>query len=285
MLQMGEAIVRRMETLRRPGSFHPGLSMIFSENRSPLFGIMLLELLDRLRPDDDHVLAEAALELRPVGAPPAAVERVGHDLEDDDLVMADLAVLGPQALGRGAGECGEPAEALGELRPHEPVRFRREVVAVVVVERQEELDEVHGRERTGAPRGFAACARSSVLPASPLCFRHRSRRLPKCRSRRGSPRRRPRTAMSRYRPCDRTESRTNALPWMAPPRPAQPPNRKARTAPPASSGWRSPAPAPSRRRQSRTAPAAPGTRSASSGSRPGLRSRRRRSSPALSRRR
>ena len=41
MLQMGEAIVRSMETVRRPGSFHPGSSMIFSENRQPLFGIML----------------------------------------------------------------------------------------------------------------------------------------------------------------------------------------------------------------------------------------------------
>src|SRR4051812_29828105 len=154
MLQMGEAIVRSMETVRRPGSFHPGLSMIFSENRFPLFGIMLLELLDRLRPDDDHVLAEAALELGPVGAPPGAVERVGHDLEDDDLVMADLAVLGPQALGRGAGECGEPAEAPGELRPHEPVGFRREVVAVVVVERQGELDEGHGPGTNGSAARF-----------------------------------------------------------------------------------------------------------------------------------
>src|SRR4051812_8524176 len=154
MLQMGEAIVRSMETVRRPGSFHPGLSMIFSENRFPLFGIMLLELLDRLRPDDDHVLAEAALELGPVGAPPGAVERVGHDLEDDDLVMADLAVLGPQALGRGAGECGEPAEAPGELRPHDPVRFRREVVAVVVVERQEELGEGQGPGTNGSAARF-----------------------------------------------------------------------------------------------------------------------------------
>src|SRR5829696_868107 len=115
---------------------------------------MLLELLDRLRPDDDHVLAEAALELRPVAAPPGAVELVGHDLEDDDLVMARLAVLGPQALGRGAGECGEPAEAPGELRPHDPVRFRREVVAVVVIEREEELDEVHGPGTNGSAARF-----------------------------------------------------------------------------------------------------------------------------------
>ena len=76
---------RRRPRRARPGRWKAATAVLIPES-SPQIREEDLEQLHLARADHDLVLPEAALELGAVAAPPAAVEPVGHHLEDDDLV-------------------------------------------------------------------------------------------------------------------------------------------------------------------------------------------------------
>ena len=75
--------------------------------------------------------------------PPRSVEGLGHDFVDHDVVaLRGFSLFGPETLCGRTSVCRQPAEPLGELGANGLVVRAGKGVAIVVVEREEELDEV-----------------------------------------------------------------------------------------------------------------------------------------------
>ena len=84
--------------------------MILANHREKTGFLRLLQAADFLGADYDLLLGELALKLQAESLPVWAVQLVGHDLDDRDIVPLDIAADGPQALAGGADEAGCPAK-------------------------------------------------------------------------------------------------------------------------------------------------------------------------------
>src|SRR5262249_54905056 len=120
--------------------------------------------------------------------PPCPVEVWRHDLEHHDVVAVGLAFALPQAVRGRAGERRQPAEALAELAAHLRIEFLAERSADVVIQRKQDLNELH--DITSTATAAAACrppARGSAARRHAPGFRQRVdrraawRRRPACR--------------------------------------------------------------------------------------------------------
>lgn len=126
------------------------------------------ESCDGDRTDDDFILGEGLLKPMPICFPPGAVERIRHDLEDDDVVMHRRSLGLDAALGGRACESGDAAEPACQLFPHVRVFMRSEGPSFVVRNRQQDLNEMHGSphshraKRDGVAHHFHW--RDAVLP-------------------------------------------------------------------------------------------------------------------------
>ena len=70
----------------------------------------------RARADNHLLLLEPAFESRSVGAPPIAIEGLGHYLENHDIVTyGAVRVFAPLAFRRGARIGRKPAETVGQF--------------------------------------------------------------------------------------------------------------------------------------------------------------------------
>src|SRR5207237_3280571 len=106
------------------------------------------------RSNDEPFLAEAALERLTKLSPPLAVERVGHHLENHDVVACRGArIVFPHTACRRARVGRHTAEAIGQLAAQLDILARLERMALVVIERQQYLDKIRhwrsGDQRSG----------------------------------------------------------------------------------------------------------------------------------------
>ena len=110
-----------------------------------------LEFLHLVRADEDLLLLQHALQVGPHVGPPSPVERLGHDFDDDELIVFDLACVRrpPSALCGSSGKSREAAELFGE----DDAKLAELSVKGRTPGRQEDLDDMH--EKTNAKRARA----------------------------------------------------------------------------------------------------------------------------------
>src|SRR5262245_32957695 len=95
---------------------------------------------------DDLFLPEIPLETFAIRLAPRGIAVDGHDLELDNLVASGLLVrTRPKTLVGRLGKARQSAEARHELVADPIIGFVQQRMAVIVVDRQEYLDEVHCR--------------------------------------------------------------------------------------------------------------------------------------------
>src|SRR5262249_36975136 len=122
--------------------------------------------------DNDLFLAEHGFEAPAIVSPPGPVELRRHDLEHHDVVAVGPAFVLPQAVGGRAGGRRHPTEALAELAADLGIKFLAECAADVVVQRQQDLNELHGAG-CGSTRQYlwligSSSAGNSVMTRQPL---------------------------------------------------------------------------------------------------------------------
>jgi hypothetical protein len=100
------------------------------------------ETLVRLGTENDLVLAKQLFEFASVGLPPFTIERINHDLDNNDVIALHGAPTFPQPLGRGTSVGGEATEHVRQLRSDRVVSVRLKRVTRVVVNREKDLREV-----------------------------------------------------------------------------------------------------------------------------------------------
>jgi hypothetical protein len=76
--------------------------------------------------------------------PPFPVECLGHHFVDDELVARRFAAICPNAVHGGAGVSREAAETTCQNLGFFVVHMPRKPFLVVILQRQEALDQVHG---------------------------------------------------------------------------------------------------------------------------------------------
>src|SRR5262249_50847087 len=141
-----------LDKLLMPGDFDPGsarCAAIRDDNGEPLQNLHIP------RADDDLFLAEHGFQTPAVMPPPCPVEGWRHDLEHHDVVAVGLAFALPQAVRGRAGERRQPAEALAELAAHLRIEFLTERSADVVIQRKQDLNELHDITSTAAAAAAA----------------------------------------------------------------------------------------------------------------------------------
>lgn len=91
-----------------------------------------------MRADQYLLLAKTLLQRSAITLPPGVIEFIAHDLVDDEIIAYGMAVVFlPQPIDGRAGMGGQPTELLSQLIANLGEQCLWQVLAVVIVERQQ----------------------------------------------------------------------------------------------------------------------------------------------------
>jgi DNA-3-methyladenine glycosylase len=124
--------------------------------------VVSLEFLHRVRAHQDFLLLQRAFKFAPQARPPGPVEGIGHDLDDNELIMFDPARVRrtPGALGGRSGKSREAAEFPGkqEAKLAEFSLKRR------ASGRQEDFYDMHAKHNAKRARAFTPSMTHGLEP-------------------------------------------------------------------------------------------------------------------------